>query len=396
MPRGRWRAHRPRLDPELREQEGVKPLELFFDLVFVLGFTQCTALMVHDPTWTGLARGMLVLAALWWAWVGYAWLTSVIDPEEGGVRLVFFGAMAGLLVVALCVPEAFGDQALPFAVAYTVVRAAHIVLFLVTSRGDDALHRSVVGFAGSTALACGLLFAASTTDGVAQGLLWCAALLVDFGEPALFGEEGWRLVPGHFAERHNLVVILALGESVVALGAGSEADLTAPVITAAVLGIGLAGALWWTYFDIVALVTAQRLNAAPEGRERNRLALESYSYLHLPMVAGIILAALGIHEVLAHVDEPLDTVHRAALFGGPALYLLGHVALRLRNAHSVNRQRLALAVLLLAMVPVAPDVDALVSLVALNVLLWAMIAYETSGYGDGRWNLRHGLGPAGA
>src|SRR5262245_2897829 len=174
------------MDAELRVQEVVKPLELFFDLVFVLVFTQCTTLMVHDPTWEGMARGLLVLAVLWWAWVGYAWLTSVIDPEEGAVRLVMFGAMAGLLIAALCVPEAFNEQALSFAVAYAVVRTAHIALFLLASRTDVELRHSVVGLAVSTALACGLLFAASAADGGVQGAFWCAALLVDFGGPALF------------------------------------------------------------------------------------------------------------------------------------------------------------------------------------------------------------------
>jgi low temperature requirement protein LtrA len=390
---GRWRGRRPRLGSELREQESVKPLELYFDLVFVLGFTQCTALMVHDPTWEGLARGLLVLAVLWWAWVGYAWLTSVIDPEEGAVRLVMFGAMAGLLVVGLCVPEAFGDRALTFAVAYAVVRVAHIALFLLPGRQDRELHHSVVGLSVSMAVAVGLLVGASFVDGVAQGLLWVAALVVDAGSPAVFGARGWRLVPGHFAERHNLIIILALGESIVALGVGAEADLTATVITAVVLGVALASALWWTYFDVVALVTARRLAAAPAGPERNRLARDSYTYLHFPMVAGIVLAALGVHEVLAHVDEPLDAVYATALLGGPALYLLGHVALRLRNARTLNVQRLVLAVVLVALIPAARQVDSLVALAGVNVVLWAMIAYETATYDERRYNLRHGLDP---
>jgi low temperature requirement protein LtrA len=220
--------------------------------------------------------------------------------------------------------------------------------------------------------------------------------VVDFGGPAVFGAAGWRLVPGHFAERHNLVVILALGESVVTLGVVAEADLTAAVITAVVLGIGLASAFWWTYFDVVALITAHRLATAAEGHERNRLARDSYSYLHFPMVAGIVLTALGVHEVLAHHEEPLDAVHRMALLGGTALYLLAHVALRLRNAHSVNVQRLLFAAVLLALVPVDVGASGLVVLAVLVVLLWALIAYETSGYGDSRWNLRHGIAPGAA
>jgi low temperature requirement protein LtrA len=387
------RAGARRISAELREGEVVKPLELFFDLVFVLGFTQCTALMEAQPTWEGIGRGMLVLAMLWWAWVGYAWLTSVIEPEEGAVRIVMFAAMAGLIVVALCVPEAFGDRALLFAVAYGVVRAAHIALFLIASRDDAALRRSVVGLAVSSAVGVGLLIGASFLSGGAQEGLWALAILLDWGGPAVFGAQGWRLVPGHFAERHGLVIILALGESIVALGVGAQVDLTAGVITAAVLGVGLAAGLWWTYFDVVALVTARRLALAPEGRVRNNLARDSYSYLHFPMVAGIVLTAFGIEETLSHVDETLHAVPAFALLGGVALYLLAHVILRLRNARTLNRQRLALATGLFALIPVATVVPAIAALAGVDVLLWAMIAYETANYDERRYRLRHGLDP---
>jgi low temperature requirement protein LtrA len=383
----------PRLSAELREGEAVKPLELFFDLVFVLAFTQCTALMGAEGTWKGLVQGLLVLGVLWWSWVGYAWLTSVIDPEEGAVRLVVLAAMAGLLVAALCVPRAFDDRALTFAIAYSVVRAAHIALFVIASRDDPELRRSVLYLGTSTALASGALFVAAGIDGTAQGAMWVLALLVDTGGPALAGMEGWRLVPGHFAERHGLVVILALGESIIVLGGGASVDLTAGVLTAAILGMALAGALWWTYFDVVSLVTSRRLAMAEQGRARNQLARDSYSYLHFPMVAGIVLAALGLEETLVHVDAPLDSPHAVALLGGVALYLLAHVAMRLRNAHTLNRQRLALALVLVALMPVATRTDALVTLAGVVVLIWVMIAYETSTYDDRRYRLRHGLEP---
>jgi low temperature requirement protein LtrA len=380
-----------RVSAELRDQETVKPLELFFDLVFVLGFTQCTALMAANPSWEGIARGMLVLAVLWWAWVGYAWLTSVIDPEEGVVRIVIFAAMAGLIVVALCVPEAFSDRALTFAIAYGVVRAAHIALFALASRDDAALRRSVVGLGISSAVGVGLLVGASFLDGPEQGALWCVAVVLDWGGPAVFGAAGWKLVPAHFAERHNLIIILALGESIVALGVGAQLELTAGVLTAAVLGIALASALWWVYFDVVALVTERRLTMATEGHQRNTLARDSYSYLHFPMVAGIVLAALGLEATLAHVDDALDVEHAFALLGGVAVYLLAHVALRLRNAHTLNVQRLVLALLLLALIPAALEIPALATLAGVNVLVWAMIAYETRRYDDRRYRLRHRL-----
>ena len=391
-PRKATRARGRRLSTELRERETVKPLELFFDLIFVLGFTQCTALMVAEPTWTGIGRGVLVLAVLWWAWVGYAWLTSVIEPEEGAVRIAIFAAMAGLLIVALCVPEAFGDRALAFAVAYGVVRAGQIALFWIASRDIPGLRRSVLGLGTSTAIAMGLLVGASFLDGAAQAALWGVAILLDWGWPAIFGVAGWHLMPAHFAERHNLVIILALGESIVALGVGAQVDLTAAVLTVAVLGIGLTSALWWIYFDVVALVTERRLTLAAEGRERNALARDSYSYLHFPMVAGIVLGAFGLEEALAHVDEPLDGVHAFALLGGTAIYLLAHVALRLRNARTINVERLVLALVLFALIAAAVHVDPLVTLVGVNVLLWAMITYENVFiYDERRYAIRHGL-----
>jgi len=382
-------GRRPRLAATRRREARVKPLELYFDLVFVLGFTQCTALMVQHPTWEGVAQGLLVLALLWWSWAGFAWLTSVVDPEEGAVRIAMFATMAGLLVVALCVPQAFGDRALAFAIAYGVVRAGHLALFVLASRDDPELRHSVFTLTVSTAIGVGLIAAASLFDGAAQGGIWAVAILLDYGGPALYGVEGWRLEPAHFAERHGLVIILALGESIVALGVGAEVGITVGVIEAAALGIALASALWWIYFDVVALVTERRLQQSTVGRHRNALARDSYSYIHFPMVAGIILVAFGLEQTLAHVDEHLKTVPAFALLGGVAIYLLAHVALRLRNARSINRQRLALAVLLVALIPIAREITALATLAGVAGLLWLMIAYETSGYGERRYRLRH-------
>jgi low temperature requirement protein LtrA len=379
---------RPRLSAALREEERVTPLELFFDLIFVLALTQCTALMSHHPSWSGLAQGLLVLGMLWWAWVGYAWLTSLIDPEEGAVRLVMFGAMAALLVVSLCVPEAFGDLALVFALAFGAVRVAHIGLFMLGSPDDDALRHSVLGLAVSTAVAVTLLIAASLFDGLAQGALWALALLLDMGGPYLFGSRGWKLVPGHFAERHGLIVIIALGESIVAIGVGAAGALTFGIGTAAVLGVALAAALWWVYFDIVAIVSGRRLVEAGPGQAQNEMARDSYSYMHLPMIAGIVLVALGLKKTIGHFDGHLDAVPAFALLGGISLYLLGLVAFRYRHVHSVNRQRLLLALALLILVPVAMEVPAVVALATANVLLWAMIAYETRLYGETRHEVR--------
>jgi low temperature requirement protein LtrA len=366
----------------------VKPLELFFDLVFVLAITQCTTLMVDHPSWEGIAQAMLVLALLWWAWTGYAWLTSVVDPEEGLVRLALFASMAALLIAALTVPNAFTDRALEFAIAYGVVRAAHIALFVLASQEDRQLRSSVSGLAVGTVVGVGLLIAGSFLDGTGQAILWTLALVLDMAEPYLFGAEGWRLVPGHFAERHGLIIIVALGESIVALGVGAEVGLTVAVTATAILGIALVFELWWVYFDIVAIANVRRLVRAPEGRVQNELARDAYSYLHFPLVAGIVLAAFGLHEALAHAEDPLKDVPAFALLGGVAIYLLGHVLVRWRGVHTINRQRLLLALVLFALIPAATEIAALMMLAIVTALLAAMIVYETRGYGEGRTRVR--------
>ncbi len=391
------RAEAPRrLSAVMREGERVTPLELFFDLVFVLALTQCTTLMVGNTTWAGVAQGVVVLALLWWTWTGYAWLTSVVDPEEGAVRLALLASMAALLIAALVVPDAFGDQALEFALAYGVVRAAHIALFVLASRGDPELRHSVAGLATSTAGGVGLLIGGALLGGAGQAVLWALALLLDMGGPYFFRTEGWKLVPAHFAERHGLVIIVALGESIVALGVGTNVGLTLSLATTAVLGIVCVFELWWIYFDVVAIANVWRLVRAPAGRERNELARDVYSYLHFPLVAGIVLTALGLHETLAHADDPLKTVPAFALLGGVAIYLLGHVAVRLRGAHTLNRQRLALALILFALIPAALELPALATLGAVTALLCAMIAYETRRYGEGRGRVRREYAVEGA
>ncbi|HTD10173.1 MAG TPA: low temperature requirement protein A [Solirubrobacteraceae bacterium] len=384
------RPHRaPRVSAVMREGEQVTPLELFFDLVFVLALTQCTTLIDRTPTWEGMGKGLLVLGVLWWSWTGYAWLTSVVDPEEGTVRLAMFAAMAAFLVAALCVPGAFGPEALLFACAYAAVRAAHIALFVIASREDPELRHSVLGLSVSTAIGVGLLIAAAFTDGGLQLGLWGLALVLDLGGPLLFGIDGWKLVPAHFAERHGAIVIIALGESIVAIGIGARPTIGAGVVAAAVLGVVIAAALWWAYFDVVAIVAGRRLQRAGEGRERNQIARDSYSYMHLPMVAGIALIAVGIKRTLIGVDDPLKFVPAAALLGGAALYLLAHVAFRLRNMHSLSTRRLVCAIVLLALVPAGAALPALATLGVLAAALVALISYEAVRYADVRDRVRH-------
>ena len=382
-------SSRPLIGVVLREGERVSPLELFFDLVFVLAITQCTALMSHDPTWRGIGRGLVVLGLLWWSWVGYAWLTSVVDPDEGGVRLVLFAAMAALLVTSLCVPDAFGDLGLTLALAYGGVRAAHIALFILASRDDAGLRTAVVGLAVSTAIGVGILVTGAFFDGQARLAVWATALVFDMAGPLFIDTSGWRIVAGHFAERHGLIMIVALGESIVAIGVGAEAGVDGGVIVAAILGIAVACAFWWVYFDVAALMAARRLADVESLKERNALARDAFSYLHLSMVAAIVLVALGMKSTLAHVGDPLGWETATALVGGAALYLLGHVAFKLRSLGSFSVQRFVAALVLVACVPLAHEVDALVSVAVVAVVLWSLIAFEALHYAEARDLVRH-------
>ncbi|MGH3131506.1 MAG: low temperature requirement protein A, partial [Gaiellaceae bacterium] len=289
-------------------EERVTPLELFFDLVFVFAITQVTGLLSADATWAGLGRGMLVLGALWWAWAAYAWLTNTLDPEEGAVRLAMFAAMGAMLVVSLAVPEAFDADGVLFGVAYFAVRALHIVLYAIAGRGDADLLGAVLRMAPTATFGPALLIVAGFLDGPAQAGLWALALALDYLGVLVGRGEGWRVAPAHFAERHGLIVIIALGESIVALGVGAgQLSLGVGVVAGALLGIAVVAAMWWAYFDVVAIVAQRRLTQA-RGAARAAQARDSYSYLHLPMVAGIVLFALGLKKTLADVDDPLEAV----------------------------------------------------------------------------------------
>src|SRR4051794_9062790 len=216
----------------------VTPLELFFDLVFVFAITQVTGLISGDPTWTHVIDGLAILALLWWAWSSYAWLGNTAAADEGAVRVVMFAAMGAMLIVSLAVPGAFGDDALIFGLAYFAVRAMHIAAYVVISRGDPGLRSVVVSLATTALPASSLLVLAGIMDGSARTLCWIAAVAVDYGGLVVRGVEGGRVEPGHYSERHGLIIIIALGESIVSGGVGAGGvDLTAGVIAAALLGV---------------------------------------------------------------------------------------------------------------------------------------------------------------
>jgi low temperature requirement protein LtrA len=374
-----------------RSEKRVIPLELFFDLVFVFALTQVTALMSDDPTWQGLGRGMLVLAALWWAWGAYAWLTNEIEADEDLPRLAMFTSTTAMLIAALAVPNAFGDDGVIFGCAYFVVRVMHIVLF-AQATPHLAVHDAIVRLARTAIPAPALLIAAGFLDGPVQAALWVGALAVDYAGPLVFGVSGFRVSASHFTERFALIIIIALGESIVAIGVGAAGlGLDIGLVAAAALGIVIVCALWWAHFDWMA-IHAERVFRETEGDERARMARDAYSYLHLPIVAGIILVALGIKQTLGDVDEPLKTVPTIALLGGIALYLAGHVAFRLRLRSGLGRGRLTAAVVSLALIPLAMEIDALGALAIATAVSCALIAYEVIRFAEPRARLRAGAG----
>jgi low temperature requirement protein LtrA len=388
------------------EEARVTQIELFFDLVFVFAITQVTALMGDDPTVRGVIRGMLVLSVLWWCWVGFAWLGNVVRADEGVGRVAMFGAMAAMFVAALSVPEAFDDipggldGPVVIALAYLVVRVLHLTIFWLAAGANDdpGLRGQLLRFAPSVVGGTALLLVASQLDGTPQTLAWAAALIADYLGTILAGASGWRLnSAGHFAERHGLVVIIALGESIVAIGVGvAHLPVSIAIIVASVLGLTLAGTIWWAYFDVVALIAERTLRRA-EGEERTRLARDAYSYLHLPMIAGIVLMALGLEEVLAFVagkgghalGDALPTLKAAAMYGGVGLFLLAHVVFTYRTDHLVKILRVGTAALLLALMPVGSRLGALSSLGLLTAIMVALIAAESLRFAEARERIRH-------
>ncbi|MDX6248187.1 MAG: hypothetical protein QOF10_1547 [Kribbellaceae bacterium] len=387
------------------EDQPVTTLELFFDLVFVFALTQITALMAHDLTWPGVIRGVLLVGLLWWSWIGFSWLCNLVKADEGSVRGVMLAAMAAMFVIALSIPEAFHDLegGLPgpvvIAIAYFAFRAMHLLLFWLIADGDRVLRRTLLRFAPSMLAGTALLLVASQFHGTTQTLLWALALAADYGGTYLIDARGWRLrSAAHFAERHGLIVIIALGESIVAIGVGvTDLPISWPILIASLLGLAVAAALWWIYFDATVLYGEQALAAEPP-ETRPKLARDAYTFLHFPMVAGIVLLALGLKKVLEyvgdtehhHLEDPLKGIGLYALFFGVVLYLLGHVGFKWRTSRRLGVSRLITAALVVVAVPALGKAPALAQLAVLTALLTGLVAFEAVRFSRERDELRHG------
>ena len=381
-------------EQHVEREQRVTPLELLFDLVFVFAFTQVTTVLADDPTWAGLRDGLLILAALWWQWAAYAWLTNTVDPNEGAVWGAMLVAMAAMFVAALAVPDAFGRHGVVFGVAFLIVTVMHLALYALAARGDPDLLTAILRVAPSALAGAALIIAAGFVDGGLRPMLWLAALAVGFFGPLLGGMSGWRVEPAHFVERHGLIVIIAIGESLIAIGLGArETELSTGVIVAAVLGLVVTTAFWLAYFDFFP-IRGQQLLSDRSGAERIALARDVYTYLHLPMVAGIVLFAFALKTTLAHVGDELDTIPALCLCGGPALYLFAYVAIRLRVSRTVGRGRVVAAVVCSLLIPVAVVVPALVALTLVAAVWVALHAYEIIWWREARARTRALRAPA--
>ena len=361
------------------EQASVTPLELFFDLVFVFALTQVTAFMADELSWHGILNGVLVLIMLWWAWTGYAWLANVASAEERPIKLSILTGMAAMFILALCIPEAFDDAPggldgpVVLAICYLVFRLMHLVMFMIISREDDGLRAQVWRFAPSVIASSAILLVASQFEGWLQTSLWMVALVADYGGTALAGFSGWRLpAPGHFSERHGLIIIVA-----------------------SLLGLVLASALWWAYFDVSALLGERALANEPV-KTRARLARNAYSYAHMPLLLGIVLVALGLKEVLLYVSDstdhaltdPLPPVALAALVGGVIIYLLGHVLFKWLTVHTVSVVRLAAAGVLLAVTPLIAGLPAVAQLALVAFIVTCALLIESVVFAESRRRIR--------
>ena len=370
-----------------REQR-VTPLELFFDLVFVFGFTQVTTVLSDDPTWGGLGHGLLILAALWWAWAAYAWLTNTVDPREDAVWGAVLVAMAAMFVAALAVPEAFDRHGVVFGVAFLIVNVVWLTLYALAARRDRDLLAAILRNAPSALAGTALIIAAGFVHGGLRPMLWLAALAVGLFGPLLGGISGWRVQPAHFVERHGLIVIIAIGESLIAIGLGARStEIGTGVIVAAVLGLVVTTSFWLAYFDFFP-IRGQQMLADRSGAQRTALARDAYTYLHLPMVAGIVLFAFAMKTTLAHVGDELDTIPALGLCGGPALYLLAYVALRLRVSRTLGRGRLIAAVACALLFPIVVVVPALLALALVAAVWVAFDAYEIIWWREARARTR--------
>jgi low temperature requirement protein LtrA len=371
----------------VEQEHRVTPRELFFDLVFVFAFTQVTTLLTHEPTFSGIGRGVLVLGALWWPWTAYAWLTNTVDPEEGFIGAALLVALIAMFLAALAVPRVFGDDGVLFGAAFLVVVAMHLALYALAGRGNRELLVAVLRLAPWTLVGATLILIAGFADG-ARTWLWIAALACTYVGAGMSGSTGWRVFPSHLAERYGLVLIIALGEAFVAIGIGVS-KIGLGEVAAAILGLLVATSFWLAYFDFFS-IRGERMLTDVRGPGRVALARDLYAYAHLPMIVGIVLFAFAMKIIVGHVGEELDWVPAFALCAGSALYLLTYSAIRTRVERrlSLSRGRFTAAIALLVVLPLATQVPAIAALALVTGVWLALHAYELVWWREARTESR--------
>jgi low temperature requirement protein LtrA len=359
----------------------VSTLELFFDLVFVFTVTQLTTVLTHDDlSLESLGQVVVMLALIWWMYGGYAWLTNSISTRELRQRAVLLGGMAGYLVLALAVPGAFHGSGLAFGVGYFIVVSVHASLFILTASAQSS--RAFLGIAPYNLFNATLVVIGGALGATAQAVLWTVAAVLEWATPWIANRESqssFEIAPAHFVERHGLVVIVAIGESVVAAGIGAAGlAVDAELIVVVVLSLLLSAALWWAYFGADDDEQAERALAGAPPRRQPWIALEGFGVAHYFLLLGVVLTAAGIKKAIGHAYDPLTTAQALALGGGVALFLAADVCFRaiLRLGRSVHRA--VAAVLALATVPLATEIAAAAQLAVLVAILAAALAGEGS------------------
>jgi low temperature requirement protein LtrA len=366
-----------RREPAAESAARVSTLELFFDLVFVFTLTQLTTRLAGELDWTGAARVALMLGIILWMYGGFAWLTNAVIPNSRLRRTLMLVGMGGFLTISLAIPDAFGDAGWAFGVGYFVVNAVHSGLFVLA--GGPGAARAMLSLAPVNLTSAALVLAGGFAPGGWRWALWALAFAVDVAAPYIHPIGGFTISPSHFVERHGLVVIIALGESVVAIGVGAAGlDVDPPLVLVAALGLTLSYLMWWVYFGEGDEAAEHALASVPEGG-RAMVAMRAYGYAHYVLLLGIVVAAAGVKKVIGHAGEELKLAEAVALAGGLALYLAGDVAFRRVLGLGNVRYRAAGVVLALATVPLGLVVAGgqLVALIAVLLLVLAVEARRT-------------------
>jgi low temperature requirement protein LtrA len=356
--------------------EIVTPLELFFDLVFVFTITQLTGLLAKDPTPTGFLQMVLIFGNVWWMYGGYAWLTNAVPPRELGVRLLLLVGMGGFLVVALAIPTAFAGGGLAFGLGYLLVTLVHTGVFLRTTQ--QSAIKAVMALGPFNLTTAGLLVVAGIVNGPARWVLFGAGFVLHWLTPVFTHPSGFQIRSAHFVERHGLILLIAVGESVVAVGIGlGTIALPAGRIATALLGLALAAGLWWLYFNGEGERAERAMDAAPYER-RAWLALNAFGYVFLLVLGGIVLVAAGMKLAVVRYDEPATLATAVFLAGGVAAYAIGLALLRwvLHSGSLLFRVLIAILALVTAWLGITFTPVAEIS--ALVVILIAGIAAEAA------------------